>query len=120
MHSFLARLLRTLAPLSVALAACSTDASAPRTDLPASDGSILTTFDRLTLAAGDRASFRAALVSGTGRLSSAGLAFASRAPAVARVTAAGGRAQVQGLATGRTWVLVRSAAGADSVEVIVQ
>ena len=34
--------------------------------------------------------------------------------------AADGRAQVQGLATGRTWVVVQRAAAADSVEVIVQ
>jgi hypothetical protein len=36
------------------------------------------------------------------------------------VTTANGRAQVQGLAAGRTWVVVQSAAAADSVEVIVE
>jgi hypothetical protein len=113
-------LVRALASLSVILAACSIDASEPRTDAPASDGSILTTFDRLTVAPGDRATFRAALVGADARLSAAGLVFASGAPSVARVTAAGGRAQVEGVATGRAWVVIRSAAASDSVEVIVR
>ena len=105
---------------SLVLSACTAEPDEPRTDPPASDGSILTTFDQLTLVPGDHASFRASLVSGAGRLSTAGLAFASGAPSVARVTATGGRAVVQGVATGRTWVLIRSAAGSDSVEVVVR
>ena len=109
-----------LAALTVTLAACSGDTAEPRADVPASDGSILTSFDRLTLAPGGRASFRASLVDANARLSSAGLAFASRAPAVARVSTANGRALVQGVAAGRTWVVVRSAAASDSVQVIVQ
>jgi hypothetical protein len=120
MRLFLPRLLEVGVPLSLALTACSSDSAAPRADAPASDGSILTTFDRLTLAPGDRATFRASFIGSAGRLSSAGLAFASRAPSVARVSAANGRAAVQGVATGRTWVLVRSAAATDSVEVIVR
>jgi hypothetical protein len=39
---------------------------------------------------------------------------------VAGVTAANGRVRVQGLAAGRTWVVVQSVAAADSVEVIVE
>jgi hypothetical protein len=35
------------------------------------------------------------------------------------VTAANGRAQVQGLAAGRTWVVVQSVTATDSVEVVV-
>ena len=109
-----------LAVLSLALAACSADSAAPRSDVPSADGAILTSFDRLTLAPGDETSFRASLVGPAARLSSAGLVFASRAPAIARVSADDGRARVRGLAAGRTFVLVRSAAGADSVEVVVQ
>jgi hypothetical protein len=105
--------------LTVALAACSSDTAEPRADAPASDGSILTSFDRLTLAPGDRATFRASLVDANARLSSAGLAFASRAPAVARVSTANGRALVQGVSAGRTWVVVQSAAASDSVQVVV-
>ena len=107
-------------PLSLVLTACSPGAAAPREDVPASDGSMLTTFDRLTLTSGDQAGFRASLVGSGGRLSSAGLVFVSRAPAVALVSAASGRARVQAVAAGRTWVVVRSAAATDSVEVIVQ
>jgi hypothetical protein len=62
----------------------------------------------------------ASLVDANARLSSAGLAFVSRAPAVARVSTTNGRAVVQGVAAGRTWVVVRSAAASDSVQVIVQ
>ena len=114
------RLAGVLASLTVALAACSGEAAEPRADASASDGSILTSFDRLTLAPGGRATFRASLVDASARLSSVGLAFASRAPAVARVSTANGRALVQGVAAGRTWVVVRSAAASDSVQVIVQ
>lgn len=120
MGPLLRRLVGTVAPLAVALGACSSDATEPRSDAPRSDGAIITTFDRLTLGVGDRATFRAFLVSETARLGVAGLAFASGAPSVARVTAVGGRAQVQGVAAGRTWVVVRSAGVGDSVEVIVQ
>ena len=109
-----------LALLSLTLGACAAENAAPRADAPSTDGTILTSFDRLTLARGDQAGFRASLVGSAGRLTSAGLAFVSRAPAIARVEANGGRARVQGLATGRTFVLVRSAAAADSVEVIVR
>ena len=114
------RLAGVLASLTVLLAACSGETAGPRPDAPTSDGSILTSFDRLTLAPGGRATFRASLVDAGARLSSAGLAFASRAPAVARVSTENGRAVVQGVATGRTWVVVRSAAASDSVQVIVR
>ena len=114
------RLAGVLASVTVALAACSGETAEPRADAPASDGSILTSFDRLTIAPGGRATFRAAFVDANARLSSAGLEFASRAPAVARVSTANGRALVQGVAAGRTWVVVRSAAASDSVQVIVQ
>ena len=120
MRPLLPRLVGALAPLAVALGACSSDTAEPGSDTPSSDGSILTTFDRLTLGVGDRATFRAFLVSETGGLGSVGLVFASGAPLVARVTAVGGRAQVQGVSAGRTWVAVRSASAVDSVEVIVQ
>ncbi len=43
-----------------------------------------------------------------------------RNPAVAILAATNGRVQLQGLAAGRTWVVVQSAAAADSVEVVVQ
>jgi hypothetical protein len=109
-----------LAALTVALAGCSGDTAEPRADAPASDGSILTSFDRLALAPGGHATFRASLVDRNALLSSSGLTFASRAPAVARVSTANGRALVQGVAAGRTWVVVRSAAASDSVQVIVQ
>ena len=114
------RPIATLAVLSLALGACSATAADPRTDAASVDGSILTSFDRVTLAHGDETSFRASLVGPTAGLNSAGLVFASRAPAIARVTANGGRARVRGIAAGRTFILVRSAAGADSVEVVVQ
>ena len=110
----------TLAVLSLALGACSADTADPRPDAPSADGAILTSFDRLTLAGGDETSFRAALVGTAAGVRAAGLVFASRAPAIARVTAGRGQARVRGIAAGRTFVLVRSAAGADSVEVVVQ
>ena len=120
MRSHPHRLAAVLASLTVALAACSGEAAEPRADASASDGSILTSFDRLTLAPGGRATFRASLVDASARLSSVGLAFASRAPAVARVSTTNGRAVVQGVAAGRTWVVVRSAGASDSVQVIVR
>ena len=120
MRPILPRMLEIGVPLSLALTACSSDSAAPRADAPALDGSILTSFDRLTLAPGARASFRASVIGRAGRLSSAGLAFASRATSVARVNAANGRAAVQGVAAGRTWVVVRGAVASDSVEVIVR
>jgi hypothetical protein len=106
--------------LMLVLAACSGDNAAPRSDPPSADGAVLTSFDRLSLAPGDEAGFKASVMGPSARLSSAGLVFTSRAPAIARVTADGGRARVRGLAAGRTYVLVRSAAGADSVEVVVR
>ncbi|MGH7513610.1 MAG: hypothetical protein ACREOQ_11885 [Gemmatimonadales bacterium] len=120
MRRFVPGPLTIAASLALAGTACASDADAPRADSPQSDGSILTTFDRLTLAPGDRAGFHAAFVGATGRLGSAGLTFASRAPSVARVSAADGRVAVQGIAAGRTWVVVRSVAATDSVEVVVQ
>jgi hypothetical protein len=120
MRTLLPRLIALLAPLAVAVAACASDTAEPGSDVPSPEGSILTTFDRITLGVGDRATFRAFLISGTARLGSSGLVFASGAPLVARVTAVGGHAQVEGVAAGRAWAVVRSAAAADSVEVIVQ
>jgi len=120
MRPFLPGPLAIAASLSLAITACASDPDAPRADAPQGDGSILTTFDRLTLAPGDRAGFRAAFVGATGRLGSAGLTFASRAPSVAQVSAVDGRVAVRGIAAGRTWVVVRSAAAMDSVEVVVR
>lgn len=120
MRPLLPRPVWVAASLIVALGACSPEAAEPRTDAPASDGAILTSFDRLTLSPGERSSFRASLVGTGARLTSAGLGFTSRAAEVARVSAAKGQAQVQGVAAGRTWVVVRSAAATDSVEVVVQ
>jgi hypothetical protein len=112
--------LGVLAALSLA-AGCSPDAvSPPATERSPAAAGILTSFDRLTLAPGGSSSFQAALVGAGARLSSAGLTFAARSAAVAAVTAANGRAQVQGLAAGRTWVVVRSATLSDSVEVVVE
>src|SRR5436309_15567277 len=102
-----------VAPL-LFLSACSPDSIAPpATERTTSAGGILTSFDRLTLARGGDASFRAGLLLSSARLSSAGLDFVSRTPSVARVTAVNGRAQVQGLVAGRTWVVVQSAAFSD-------
>ena len=106
--------------LSLSLSACGLESTAPpNTARVAAGDGILTSFDRVTLAPRERARFRAVLVN-AGALSSAGLSFVMRDPSVASLAAADGRAQVQGLATGRTWVLVRRAAAEDSVEVIVQ
>ena len=108
-----------VAALSLSLAACSAEPLAGPPQGTVTGGTILTTFDRLTLARGERSSFRASVVAGN-RIGSGGLTFVSRAASVARVSAAGGRAQVDAAGAGRTWILVQSAAAADSVEVIVQ
>jgi hypothetical protein len=109
-----------LAALSLFILGCSADQIAPpATALGSSSETILTSFDRVTLAPRERAGFRAAVVS-SGALNSAGLTFVMRNPAVASLTAANGRAQVQGLNAGRTWVVVQSVAAADSVEVVIQ
>jgi hypothetical protein len=101
-------------------ASCSPDpVSPPASERSPAGATILTSFDRLTLSRGESSSFRASLIGSGARLSSAGLTFSSRAGSVAGVTAANGRAQVQGLGAGRTWVVVQSAAATDSVEVIV-
>jgi hypothetical protein len=109
-----------VAAVSLSLAACSAEPIAgPAAQSPVAGGTILTTFDRLTLARGERSSFRASVVAGD-RLSSDGLTFVSRAASVARVSAVRGRAQVEAAGAGRTWILIQSSAAADSVEVIVQ
>jgi hypothetical protein len=114
-------LLRVFAAVSLTLTACSAEPTAPpAAETSMSGGAILTSFDRLTLSRGGRSSFRASLIGAGARISSAGLTFVSRSGSVARVSAARGRAQVDGIAAGRTWVLVQSAGAADSVEVIVQ
>ena len=114
-------LVGVLASWSLSLAACSTEPSAPpAAESPAAGGAILTSFDRLTLARGERSSFRASLVGADARLSSAGLSFVPRAASVAGVNATGGRVRVEGLAAGRTWILVQSSTATDSVEVIVR
>ena len=106
--------------LSLSLSACGPEPIAPADTARVAAGErILTSFDRITLAPRERARFRAVVVN-AGALSSAGLTFVMRNPSVASLAAADGRAQVQGLATGRTWVVVQRAAAADSVEVIVQ
>jgi hypothetical protein len=114
-------LIGVLASVSLTLTACSAEPTAPpAAESSMSGGAILTSFDRLTLSRGGRSSFRASLVGAGARISSAGLTFVSRTASVARVSAVRGRAQVEGIAAGRTWVLVQSAGAADSVEVIVQ
>ena len=114
-------LIGVFASVSLSLAACSGEPTAPpAAESLVSGGSILTSFDRLMIFRGERSSFRASLVGAGAQPSSAGLAFVSRAASVARVSAARGRAQVEGIAAGRTWILVRSSSAADSVEVIVQ
>jgi hypothetical protein len=106
--------------LSLSVLACSADQVAqPSTERVTSGEWILTSFDRVTLAPREQARLKAAVVR-SGALSSAGLAFVMRNPAVATLVATKGRVQVQGLAAGRTWAVVQSAAAADSVEVIVQ
>jgi hypothetical protein len=113
-------LLGVFAALSLSVLGCSADQIAPpATERGASGERILTSFDRVTLAPRERARFRAAVVS-SAALSSAGLTFVMRNASVANLTATNGRAQVQGVAAGRTWVVVQSAAAADSVEVVVQ
>ena len=110
-----------LVATSFPFAGCSPEPiSAPADESSLVGGTILTTFDRLTLARGERSSFHAALVGAGGRISSDGLTLVSRAVSVARVSAAKGRAQVDGVAAGRTWILVQGAAATDSVEVMVQ
>jgi len=106
--------------LSLSLSACGPEPIAPADTARAAAGDrILTSFDRVTLAPRERARFRAVVVN-AGALSSAGLSFVMRNPSVASLAASDGRAQVQGLATGRTWVLVQREGAEDSVEVIVQ
>ena len=106
---------------SFPFAGCSPEPiSAPADESSLVGGTILTTFDQLTLSRGERSSFHAALVGAGGRISSDGLTLVSRAVSVARVSAAKGRAQVEGVAAGRTWILVQGAAASDSVEVMVQ
>ena len=108
------------AALSLGMLGCSADQVAPpATEGGTSGGTILTSFDRVSLVPREGAAFRAAVISG-GVLSARGLAFIMRNPAVASLTAVKGRAQVQGLAAGRTWVVVQGGAAADSVEVLVQ
>ena len=113
-------LLRVIAALSLTSACAPEAVSAPATDRSPAGPAILTSFDRITLAKGERSSFRASLVGSGAQLSSAGLSFASRATAVADVSASNGRVQVQGLGAGRTWVVVQSAAAIDSVEIVVE
>jgi hypothetical protein len=109
-----------VAALSLSIVGCSADQVAqPSTERVGSGEWILTSFDRVTLAPREQAHLRAAVVR-SGALSSAGLAFVMRNPAVAALAATNGRVQLQGLAAGRTWAVVQSAAAADSVEVIVQ
>jgi hypothetical protein len=120
MRSSSPTLLRVLAALSLT-AGCSPDpVSPPASERLPAGAAILTSFDRLTLSRGESSSFRASLIGSGARLSSAGLTFVSRAVSIAGVNAANGRARVQGLTAGRTWVVVQSTAAADSVEVIVQ
>ena len=120
MRSSSPTLLGVLAALSLT-AGCSPDPiSAPTSEPSPAGAAILTSFDRLTLSRGASLTFRASLVGSGARLSSAGLTFVSRATSLAGVTAANGRAKVQGLAAGRTWVVVQSASATDSVEVVVE
>src|SRR3954470_13373494 len=113
-------LLGAVAFLSLVAGCAPESISPPASDRPNVSTGILTSFDRLTLSRGQSASFRASLIGSGARLSSSGLTFASRANSVAGVSAVHGRAQVQGLAAGRTWVVVLSATAADSVEVVVE
>ena len=119
MRSFSPTLLGAFAVLALA-AGCSPDAAPRRLPSARGERSDPDSFDRLTLSRGESSTFRASLIGSGARLSSSGLTFAARATSVAGVTAANGRARVQGLAVGRTWVVVRSAAAADSVEVVVE
>jgi hypothetical protein len=119
MRSCSPTLFGVLAALSLATGCSPDPVSPPATERSSQGATILTSFDRLTLSRGESSSFRASLVGSDARLSSAGLTFVSRATSVAGVTAASGRARVQGLALGRTWVVVQSASATDSVEVVV-
>jgi hypothetical protein len=120
MRSSSPALFGVFAALSLSVLGCSPDQIAPPASERGPSGeSILTSFDRVTLAPQQLASFKAAVVR-SGALSSAGLTTVVRNPSVASLTGANGRAQVQGLAAGRTWVVVQSAAAVDSVEVVVQ
>lgn len=120
MRSYSPTLFGVFAALSLSVLGCSADqVAAPVTERGVSGERILTSFDRVTLAPRECARFRAAVVS-SGALSSAGLTFVVRNPSVASLTATSGRAQVQGLAAGRTWVVAQRADAADSVEVMVQ
>jgi hypothetical protein len=102
-------------------AGCSPEPTSPPADESSVvGGTILTTFDRLTLSRGERSSFHAVLVGAGGRIGSDGLTLVSRAASVAQVSAAKGRAQVVGIGAGRTWILVQGAAATDSVEVMVR
>jgi hypothetical protein len=113
-------LIGVFAALSLSVLGCAADQIAPpATERGASSESILTSFDRVTLAPRERARFKAVVVR-SGALSAAGLTFVIRDPAVASLTAANGRAQVQGVAAGRTWAVVQSTAAADSLEVVVE
>jgi hypothetical protein len=108
------------AALSLSVLGCSADRVAqPSTERVPSGEWILTSFDRVILAAGEQARLKAAVVR-SGALSSAGLVFVMRNPAVATLAATKGRVQVQGLAAGRTWAVVQSTGAADSVEILVQ
>ena len=121
MRSRYPTLIGAVVALLLFLSACSPDSVAPpTTERKITAAGILTSFDQLTLARGDAASFRASIIGSDARLSFAGLAFASRNPSVAALSARGGVARVQGVAPGRTWVLVQSAAAADSVEIVVE
>jgi hypothetical protein len=120
MHSPLKRLTGLIA-LPITMAACSSEAVAPPTQNDSPTGAtILTSFDQLTLAPGGRTSFHASLVSPGARLGSAGLDFVSRSAAIARVSGERGRAEVESVSAGRTWIVVASGGAADSVEVIVR
>jgi len=107
--------------LPIVMVACSAEPVAPaaRDDMPAG-GTILTSFDRLMLARGGRTTFRAFLVAPGARLATAGLAFESRDPAIAKVSDGRGRAEVEGVAAGRTWIAVQTSGASDSVEVVVE
>src|SRR5437016_11311169 len=106
--------------LSLSLSACGPEPIAPPDTARVAAGErILTSFDQVTLAPHEHARFRAVVVT-TGALSSAGLSFVIRDPSVASLAAADGRALVQALAAGRTWVLVQRAPAAESAEGSVQ
>ena len=107
--------------LPIVMVACSAEPVAPAASdgMPAG-GTILTSFDRLMLARGGRTTFRAFLVAPGARLATAGLAFESRDPAIAKVSDGRGRAEVEAVGAGRTWIAVQSSGASDSVEVVVE